>query len=203
VDLDKPNKLTNMPHTYNISDEILAVIAEQLGTHISQLVSPDLLDRGSVEIMESFPIWTLGLDSVGAAFESGVDIQELASPTGRWHHQIRLGDSVTAFARSMPLGPSPNDWSVREVFASPIAAKIDNAIEWVDKISNYDPLVRLLIVPAYNTHAFWLTDNDYHSTIIIIDSPYSNYDNNQYHAMSSKEFIEYLFNREHIIGIRH
>jgi hypothetical protein len=45
---------------------------------------------------------------------------------------------------------------VVEIAKSPIAEKIDEAVEWIDQNAKGDPLVRLLMIPSYFLTAFWL-----------------------------------------------
>lgn len=135
-----------------------------------------------------------------AVAKTDLDISQLARQTGRWHHQIKIDGKAESFARSVPLGPDAANWSVRELFQSEVAQKIDEAIDWIDSNVTGDPLVRLLIVPAYHLHAFWLKEGDA-SRVLVVDMPAS-FTRPQYNKLyTSKEFLEALTEEQHVIGI--
>ena len=100
----------------------------------------------------------------------------------------------------MPLGPEASNWSVREMFESEIARKIDDAIEWVDQNVKGDPLVRLLVVPAYHLHAFWLKEGNA-SQVLVVHMPQGFAKLQTGKLYGSKDFLEALAQEQHIVGI--
>lgn len=191
-----------MAHTENLSKDILASVANQIGSSMSSFTGPKLLSATSIELTENFSVWSLGADSVCASAQTKTDLQQLAMPTGRWHHQVKFDGAAEAFARSTPLGADPNSWSLREFFVSPIAEKIDKTVDWVDQNTSDDFLVRLLIVPAYQIHAFWLTeDGEANSYVVIVDAPVQYETIQPFHLYKSQEFLDNLLREQHIVGI--
>ncbi len=106
----------------------------------------------------------------------------------------------TIRCRATPLGANAESWSVRELFTSEIAGKIDEAIDWVDRNVKGDPLARLLIVPAFHLHAFWLVESG-KSHVVIVDMP-RGFSKLEYRKLyTSREFLDALVQEQHIIGI--
>jgi hypothetical protein len=176
--------------------DVLDTVAAQVGAEAGRSLGAAILQK-SMELTESFSVWSLGADAVAKVH---ADLAQLAHNTGRWHHQIKIDGKADSFARSMPLGPDAADWSVREVFASDVARKIDEGIEWIDRNVPGDPLVRLLVVPAYHLHAFWLTEGGV-SQVLVVDMPPGFSKLQPGKLYTSKEFLEALAQEQHVIGI--
>jgi hypothetical protein len=156
-----------MAQVEELPADVLAAIAAQIGARLSE-PAKNAMSRGMpVEIAESFPVYMLPLD---ATTQADLDISALAVPTGLWHHQVRHGQAAQEFARSLPTGPRAEDWRLEEYSYSPIARSIDAAAQWLDANVTSDASVRLLIVPAYYMHAFWLFEST-GSRIVVIDRP--------------------------------
>jgi hypothetical protein len=182
-----------MAHADPFPEEVLNSIAAQIGL---RLILPSGAERA--ELRETFSVWLLGLESTA---NWNQPIARLAVHTGQWHHQISTDGRANAFARSAPFGPTAADWSISQVATdSAIAAKIDRAIEWVDKKVSEDALVRLLIVPSYYLHAFWLQTPE-HGQIVVIDRPDSYTRLNLETLYIESEFLELLAKERHAEGI--
>jgi hypothetical protein len=187
-----------MAYTDTLPNDVIDHVASEIGIKAGQFLVETIHAEQTLELSESFPVWTLGADAVT---KPDMDLSQLAGQTGRWHHQIKIDGKPEVFARSMPLGPNAADWSVREVFTSQIAKKLDEAIDWVDRNVQGDPLVRLVIAPAWHLHTLWLVE-DGKSHILVVDMP-SSYTKLQYgNLYTSKEFLEALAQEQHIIGIQ-
>ena len=113
------------------------------------------------ELGESFALYSLGPDDIERGLAGGGDLTQLARATGRWHHQIKVDKKAVGFARSACEGEA--DFEVRQIYLSELAKYVDEAITWIDDYeaknpydAEADPVVRLLTVPAYQVHAFWL-----------------------------------------------
>jgi hypothetical protein len=156
-----------MAQVEQLPPDVLAAVAEQIGARLTEQARTAISRGAAMEIAESFPVYMLPLE---ATTVSGLDISDLAVPTGLWHHQVRQGQAVRQFARSMPTGPRAADWRVEEFVASPIAKSIDDAAHWLDNHVVSHAQVRLLIVPAYQIHAFWLFEPD-DNKILVVDRP--------------------------------
>jgi hypothetical protein len=130
-------------------------------------------------------------------------LAQLAQRTGHWHHQIRENGSLLHFALSAPHGPESEDWTLLAVFSSPVAARLATAIAWADgnPPDDFEDLkVRLLIVPAYQIHALWLT-GDAKDRIVIADMPALRalkYET----SYSGREFLEALSQETPVSGTR-
>lgn len=187
-----------MAHTESLQDKVLDVIAKQIVTLLPAIFSPEELFEAELGLGETFDVWVLEADAV---IRSTDDLRELANPTGRLHHQVFINGVIETFARSIPLGATPDSWQVVEVFKSPLARKIDEAIRQVDDLYiDGDPLTRLLVVPAYQVNAFWLLNHESVEKVFVLDRPekFTNLPTNQ--LLSYKEFLDALRKEQHIIG---
>jgi hypothetical protein len=115
----------------------------------------------SFELRETFAIWSLSIDRIEDGLRTDKDLVELARWTGRWHHQVVCNERPVGFARSTNRSVAALD--VCQLYTSDLAKHIDDAITWLDEFEAQNPdnaasnrLVRLLFVPSYQTHAFWL-----------------------------------------------
>lgn len=185
-----------MAHADNLANDILDSVAAQIDDLLPTSVGAQVLKNTPVEMGESFGVWSLGADVI----HGNADLSKLVTQTGRWHHQIRFGGKAGAFARSIALGPDAANWSVTQLYESDLAAKIDEATDWIDQNVKDDPVVRLLIVPAYHLHAFWIFDGT-DSRVLVVDMP-NQFSQLQYRQLySSKEFLESLAKEQHVIGV--
>jgi hypothetical protein len=132
----------------------LSRVAGPIGERLRLLLGAEQMETESLTIRESMDEWVLGPD----AFEKATEhLAEVSSPTGRWHHQIGVGDSVQAYARTRADSPAPGDWCVVEVTRSVIAQRIEDAIRRIDA-GGAEGTAQLLLVPTHDVYAFWLSD---------------------------------------------
>lgn len=115
----------------------------------------------SFELRETFCVYSLRFDRIEEGLQTGADLVQLAEPTGRWHHQVMCGGWTVGFARS--LSESAASFNVCQLYVSDLAKHIDDAVTWIDAFEKQNPayaasapVVRLLFIPSYQTHAFWL-----------------------------------------------
>jgi hypothetical protein len=101
------------------------------------------------------------------------DLGVLARPSGYWHHQVRTAAGATHMARSSRQGfAGTDDMQVEQLVASPVAAKIDAAIAWVDEEHpDDDATVRLLVIPAYYVHALLMVRGEKYSAVLADQPP--------------------------------
>jgi hypothetical protein len=167
-----------MPHAPQMPPDLREGLARQLGERLSPVALRAFSDGQRVEIGESFPVWMLGLDRIG---QVAPKLRPVAADTGLWHHQVRHGSTAPEFARSM-REPNVGAWQLVEVATSELAAKIDEAIAWVDQnvgdAANPadDPVVHLLAVPAYYLTALWL-EGQGEDNVVVVHRP------EQYHQL--------------------
>lgn len=190
-----------MAHSYKISDKALHGVTEQLGEHLHHLGDPDLLKAKSVELCETFEMWKLGAKALASGAQSGSDLAQLARPTRNLHHQIKHDGEAKSFASS--AGDSKNrtlaGWTI-----SPLAKKIDQAVRWIDHQVEIggDPLVRLLVVPSYHVHAFWLVgEAGSEDRAVVIDAPAQYKGLPRMKLLTSREFLAALVSERQAIGI--
>lgn len=186
-----------MAHSESLPEQTLKHIASQIGERLSEAALKAEGAGVRLQIGESLPVWTLGLDATTRVDE---DIRKLATNTGFWHHQILHGEEPKEFARSRPTGPRPDDWTVKEVVTSHIADRIGAAIVWVDRNYQRDAIARILIVPAYYLHALWLDDGNT-SQIVVADKP-KMYSKLEYEKLyTSPEFLRALNEEPHAMSV--
>lgn len=182
-----------MAHAQQLPQDVLKHLASQLNSLLPQTIESTKLNRTPISLTETFPVWMLGADSVT---KSDQPLEKLARRTGRWHHQIRFAGTADAYARSMPLGADAQSWDIREIYEGELAPQVDKAIDWIDKNVQDDPEVRLLVIPAYYTHAFWLVQPG-NNQVVVIDAP-KQYTNIQTQKVyTSREFLEALAKEQH------
>jgi|HubBroStandDraft_2_1064218.scaffolds.fasta_scaffold741336_1 hypothetical protein len=186
-----------MAHAPPIPADALAYLAQQLADRPSPRATQILAARQSVGIAESFPVFALGLD---ATSDPSRPLQDIATPTGMWHHQLRHGPLAHEFARSVVNGPSATDWKISEVVSSDSSEKIDDAIGWIDANVPGDPVARLLVAPAYYLTAFWLEDPN-GSQIVVADRPEQYSMLEFHHLYTAQEFLQLLSEAPHARGV--
>jgi hypothetical protein len=179
-----------------LESETLSSIAAQLAARLTEAGYAAVQAGQQLEIGESFPIWMLGFASV-----ANPELAERAAiPTGYWHHQIRHAGEAKEFAKSRPLGPGPRDWRVEEIVTSPIAERVNAAIATLDTEAPGDQGTRLLVIPAYFVHAFWLgTGAD--SRVLLIHKPDSVLGLDYGRMYGLEEFLQILSRQSPSVGI--
>jgi hypothetical protein len=169
-------------------------IAERFGPHTTAILAAG----AAVELGESFEVWFLGRSAIS---RTTAPLQTIARRTGYWHHQIRHNGKAVQYARSAPHGPGEEDWDIHAVLSSDLAGKIDDAITWIDAhVTEGDPLVRLLIVPAYFVTAFWLQDGA-SDRIVVVDMPAEFTMLERERIYTGQEFLDALAQERHAQGI--
>jgi hypothetical protein len=89
-----------MPHADAIPDRALDVVANEVALRLPRLLGSRLLPTTTVAITSSFEVW--GLSTRRISQSSSDNLDSLAAPTGRWHHQIALDGQPELYARSLP-----------------------------------------------------------------------------------------------------
>jgi hypothetical protein len=185
-----------------LPDDVIAHLQTKVGLSLPRTIDAlGLADTSKITLNENVDVWQLPANLVA---EPTNELKLLAKPTGQWHLQIKSEDIPIAYARSSPMGFAPNDWLVDGVFQSDLAQKIDQTVDWIDgNLQNENILVRLLVAPAYQLHAFWLIDQDEPSQqkIVIIDAP----DEYMFHKppeiYTPQQFLDTLRSVRHVEGI--
>lgn len=207
-----------MAETEKLPPEALEAIAGKIRARLVDTTHHDLITEAAAdlntagkpksnlaEVGETLKVWTLGTDDVERFKQAGSDLKELAHETERWHHQVKFAGIAKAFARTMQLDESDADWSVRELFVSPLAALINSAITLADKEVDDNKKVHLLSVPAYQVQALWFVDkvpDGEESQVLIVSAPEHFAELQPGRFLSSHEFLNALANESFIVGLR-
>jgi hypothetical protein len=155
-----------MPHVDELPNGVLEVVVTQLSAKLDPLASSVPL-KADVQIVASLQVWTLSSASVQAG---GQALDDLATDTGTWHHQLTVDGKPLLFARSRSAD-TPEEWTVELVVASPLADELDAAMRWLDETVQDDALGRLLTAPAYGIHALWLVrHHDVPDRVLIVEA---------------------------------
>ena len=142
-----------------LPDETFEAIMDQIGRLLPRLLEQQKPMPERVELRESFGVWTLRSKDIESGTHPGASFH--AREAGYWHHQILFDGRVQAWAES---DVSPTEAPrVREVTISPLAKKIDDAIEWVesperDWVTSDLVHVQLLALPSLLIYTFRLVE---------------------------------------------
>jgi hypothetical protein len=162
---------TNAPPV-EVLDEVAQQIRKRLvvadDNHNVIFSFKTLNERGSpatstLDMGETFELWTLSPAAVDKFEAEGGDLAKLATRTGRFHHQITLDNGAAAFARS---GYSAEDEGngplvVDEIYVSQRAVDLNEAIKVANLEFPEDTfLARLLSASAYQLEAIWFVNLD-------------------------------------------
>jgi hypothetical protein len=160
-----------MATTDKLPPDSLKSIAAQLPSFIGRRPIAGMNAAAAVaepdEVGESFAICVLDVAQVKKPPQ---DLSKLANPSGYWHHQLRVGGAATHTAVSMKVGFGDGH-EVQQMFATPVAGKIDAAIRWVDANVTGKATVRLLVAPAYLLHALLIIATDGSLSAVLADQP--------------------------------
>jgi hypothetical protein len=155
-----------MARTDPLPPAALQKIATQVGQRLSPTAAEHLEAGGTAQIGENFLVFMLGLDAIR---RPAGRLAERVRPTGHWHHQIHHGTQVREFARSSASASAATP-DVTEVTTSDAAARIDDAIRWIDQNVHDDAVARMLVVPAYYLTCFWLSAGNT-DRVVVADKP--------------------------------
>lgn len=200
-----------MAITKKLPQDVLESVAQQIGTrlglpsHTSNLeasLAPPGLDLG-----ETFEVWSLPPDAL-EEIANGIELSTVARQTGLWHHQIRSNQQARTFARSKPLGATPDSWSLRGLFVSSLAEQMSAAIDWIETNVPANVEARYLSLPSRQLDAFWLVAEpnspefyDWNDKIVVIRAGASSA-LNSLEVMSSEELLQVLLEEDRGGGLR-
>lgn len=147
-----------------LTDAALSHLADQL------TVWPGATPRRQRrDVVEHLPCWFL-TDLSPLTQQQRLESRAHASA---WiHHQIHVAGRAQQFALSLP-SPARRDFrAVHAVFSSPLAERIDAALQQLAQRHDLDVLwVRMLVVPAVQVHALWLSvEND--DMVMVASKPF-------------------------------
>jgi hypothetical protein len=189
-----------MAHAEILPDQTLNLVAAEIGSRIALLGGH--FSGQAVELGETFSVWMIDAPS---STQNSPDVAQIATSTDRWHHQIKVAGKAAAFARSTQRGTGAQNWSVEAIVNTlhpvahgqqtmGLAQRIDEAIEWIDKHVQGDPLVRLLCIPSDYLWMFWLTANAA-SHLLVVEKP-ERYVHLAYHTLYTSHAFFQALNQE-------
>lgn len=178
-----------MAYAKQLSAEVIGKLAGQIGNLIG---GHDIAASADAppHLSESFEIFHLPIRDLRKAAQHGGGLAKLIKSTRHWHHQIAVGGKPVGFARSLQPRRKKDTWSVQSVFVSPLASKVETAVQQIDAQRPDDKTeVRLVALPAYQMHFFLLEGPAevktktkkkssgkkaaIQSEVYVVDSPYS------------------------------
>lgn len=152
-----------MANKETLPDDLRDTVCLQIGDLLPGLYLKQSPAPKAVQLRESFTVWALDLSAPAESVASNLSFP--AREAHYWHHQILFDGKAEAYAESVLL--DSGSLRVAEVSISPLAQKIDAAIDWVERQVDDSVLVRFLALPAFLLYTFWLVDRQ---QIYIIDA---------------------------------
>ncbi len=143
-----------MAYAKQLSADVIAKLAGPIGDLIGGHRIAASADAPP-HLAESFEIFHLPIRDLQKAAQRGGGLARLIKSTRHWHHQIAVAGKPVGFARSLQPRRKKEDWSVQSVFVSPLASKVETAVQQIDAQRPDDKTeVRLVALPAYHMHFF-------------------------------------------------
>lgn len=127
-------------------------MAESVAVRLANLSSRSLAG-GEMEIGETFPVHFLRRGDLPSGRQLR-RIGHVVGPAKHWHVQLRSRGTpvLAAQAQVVPKG----DWEVLNVFGAPLAAKVAEAVHWVDQDMPEPGVARMLAIPVKRIFALWI-----------------------------------------------
>jgi hypothetical protein len=141
-----------MAHATEFDQSVLNQIAKGVA---SSLPIGFVRYNGHLQLGESLEVWALS-----TPLSATEEMSRAAVFTETYHHQIFLKGRTLAvgFARSRRNADHDATWEVTQVFESPLAQHIDEAITRVDRLVSANVLARLILAPEFQLTAFWFLE---------------------------------------------
>jgi hypothetical protein len=181
----------------------LDALSKKLGVYISRsklIPSDTFATEAPPTLTESIEVWHLSPLPDLPSLDSLVS---LAKNSGGYYLQIKRESTPIAYAWTSPVGPN-NTHDVDGIVQSLLPMTIDKAITWIDTwYPEIDVTVRLLVVPSYQIHAFWLlgVNGSAIEVVIILEAPKSYQLQGIPRVYHPREFLEKLSAYGSIKGI--
>ncbi|MCI0637587.1 MAG: hypothetical protein L0Y72_32370 [Gemmataceae bacterium] len=156
-----------MPNLDPIPTAAVASIVEQLGQFLATPKADLRKTLGDVDepaLAESLAICFVSAEQV---VRPPAKLSSLIQPSGYWHHQVHTAVGPTHSARSSQQGFESTYFQVEQLVQSPIAAKVAEALAWVDQsFPDDDATVRLLVIPANYVQALLIIRGQKYSAVL-------------------------------------
>lgn len=173
--------------------------------------SPMTMD--SFELGEQFLMECLNEEEIHDVKSWDRDLADLITPTGRRHHQLTNQKRAFGYARSLVTNDDTPE-TLCQLFATQLAPKIQDAIEWLDrheeeKFSEGTWRVRLVTIPTFHTHAFLIQQLENgsdvsigESYILVVSKPKWMETLPLHKLLRTKQFLQAFEGKSPIIGVR-
>jgi hypothetical protein len=177
---------------------------------VSSTDSDGEMDRTAFQLGEQFVMVSLNHPEVISIEQPNYDLRALVALTGRRHHQIKYGPDAIAYARSLV----DDNENLCQLFATRLAQNVQKAMVQLDKYEDGEFAdgtwrVRLLTVPPFHTHAFFLQKvNDANqvleddSQLFVISAPDWMERLRSHTLLSSSDFLSAFEGEKPIAGLR-
>lgn len=166
----------------------------------------------SFELGEQFLMAVLNDKEIRDVNSINRDLGDLVKLTGRRHHQLKFEKKALAYARSLV----EKQETLCQLFATKLAPKIQEAIEWLDANENQFPefaeaswRVRLVTIPTFHTHAFLIQQLENGSNvstgesyIFVVSAPDWMERLPRQKLLRTREFLLAFQSKTPIIGVR-
>ncbi len=158
------------------ADPLSAKAVQSVATQLSNfLPSPKATVLGMASaplkqpaVAESLAVCYLTVQQVTKPPEN---LTVLVTPSGMWCHLVRTANAATHMAMSHAHAFGSDELEVQQLGESPVAAKLDGALTWLDEHAPDDNVtVRLLIAPAYFVHALAII-RPKKTSVVLVDQP--------------------------------
>ena len=150
----------------------------------------------AVELGENFQLWFLPQEAITS---SRGPLSSVAVPLKKWHSQIFSNGEPAFFVWGHETGNAQQAYEIDEIFESPLAGSVGNAIRWIDDNIDDSFEARILSVPSYLLTSFWLVGpaSDF---VVVIQRP-EKIDIPLRMAIASDEFLGILRSTPSVEGI--
>ena len=202
-------------HLKALTEQINNWLGDMIRNH--QLRPAHVMDSGSAtttdsyELGEQFLMACLNDRELRDVNSLDRDLGNLVKLTGRRHHQLKQKKEAVAYARSLV-----GNETLCQLFATKLAPKIQEAIEWLDAHENEFPefaeaswRVRLVTIPTFHTHAFLIQKLENgsdvptgESYIFVVSAPDWLEKLPKQRLLRTREFLLAFQSKTPIIGVR-
>lgn len=158
------------------ADPLSAKAVQSVATQLSNFLPPPkatVLGMASAPlkqpaVAESLAVCYLTVQQVTKPPEN---LTVLVTASGMWCHQVRTANGATHMAMSQSHAFGSDELEVQQLGESPVAAKLDASLTWLDEhVPDDNITVRLLIAPAYFVHALAII-RPKKISVVLVDQP--------------------------------
>jgi hypothetical protein len=177
------------------TESVKSLLRAQIGVLIEDTKEPP-----GLWVRESFALYTATVHDLLAAYDSRRPLAEACRDTGTWHHQVAIGEEVSAFGRIAFGTDYPDQGRFLALMNGRLCRELDQAIQLADRDFNDDYTALLVRVPEVNLYFLLLTGHDAES-ILVVSSMYAAKGLEPLKVLSYDEFGSSLRRLPKVVGI--